>query len=387
MERHTSPILAPFIDAEYRDKRAGARSPAPLRGGIVGYGFIAEHGHVPAYAIAGAASFQIAAVADTCPARREKARAALPTARIYDDPVALLDAERGRLDFVDVATPPCDHARIVEAALSRSFHVLCEKPLATNVEEARSMIFRARRMRRVLFPCHNYKHAPVIKAVRRILDAAQIGRVRLVTLQTFRTTHAKGVDEWRRDWRRESRFSGGGIAMDHGTHTFYLAFDWLGAYPTTITAKMSTSGEFDTEDDFACSMTFPTGSATAHLTWNAGVRKVIYTIHGERGAVRVEDDDVELALLDDGEPTRVEPAGTCDMKRERIASGWMDATHVDWFRSLFDHFAEAIRHHDFVGEETESSLRCVELISGAYASARNGSRELKLRGLPLARVA
>ena len=42
-------------------------------------------------------------------------------------------------------------------------------------------------------------------------------------------------------------------------------------------------------------MTFPSGTATAHLTWTAGVRKVIYTIHGERGAIRVEDDDVEVA--------------------------------------------------------------------------------------------
>src|SRR6185437_2589392 len=128
------------------------------------------------------------------------------------------------------------------------------------------------------------------------------GQVRLVTLQTFRNTHAKGVDEWRRDWRRQHRYSGGGIAMDHGSHTFYLAFDWLGAFPTSITAKMSATAGFDTEDNFSCSMDFPNGgTATAHLTWTAGVRKVIYTIHGERGAVRVEDDDVEVAVMNAGQ--------------------------------------------------------------------------------------
>ncbi len=46
---------------------------------------------------------------------------------------------------------------------------------------------------RVIFPCHNYKHAPVIKTVRAVLDAGRIGKVHLVTLQTFRNTHARGV--------------------------------------------------------------------------------------------------------------------------------------------------------------------------------------------------
>jgi predicted dehydrogenase len=354
---------------------APSSSPRLLRGAVVGYGFISERGHVPAYALPGATEFEIVAVADTCARRREKARAALPRARVYSDHEQMLEVEHGHLDFVDVTTPPCDHARIARRALSYGLHVLCEKPLATSGEEARGMITHARETRRVLFPCHNYKHAPVIKAVRQLLDTGLIGQVRLVTLQTFRNTHAKGTDDWRRDWRREKRFSGGGIAMDHGSHTFYLAFDWLNDYPTAITAKMSTLGDFDTEDNFACAMTFPNGTATAHLSWTAGVRKVIYTIHGERGAVRVEDDDVEVAVMsgDKGEGQMM-----WEMKKQKVASEWMDASHVGWFRSLFDQFAEAIGEGDFVNAETEASARCVELITTAYASALDGSRERAL---------
>ncbi|MGA7120671.1 MAG: Gfo/Idh/MocA family oxidoreductase [Polyangiaceae bacterium] len=358
--------------------------PRTLRGAIVGYGFISEHGHLPAYSRPGETNFEIVAVADVCAARREKARAALPFARIYDSHLAMLDAERGRIDFVDVSTPPSDHARVTLAALARGLHVLCEKPLATTAEEARGMVAQARQTRRVLFPCHNYKHAPVIKAVRRILDTGEMGRVRLVTLQTFRTTHAKGVDEWRRDWRREKHFSGGGIAMDHGSHTFYLAFDWLGAYPTSITAKMSTLGNFDTEDNFACAITFPNGTATAHLTWTAGVRKVIYTIHCEGGAVRVEDDDIEVAVMS-GE--LAERQATWKVEKHEVASDWMDASHVGWFRSLLDEFADAIRREDYVSRETEASVQCVELITMAYVSAIHGSRERNLSQTPLVRVA
>ncbi|HEX4447202.1 MAG TPA: Gfo/Idh/MocA family oxidoreductase [Polyangiaceae bacterium] len=357
------------------------RSPPPkaLRGAIVGYGFISERGHMPAYRLPGPTKFDIVAVADICAARRAKARAALPDARVYASHEELLAAEGGRIDFVDVTTPPSEHGPIARAALSRGLHVLCEKPLATSGAEARSMAMLAREVRRVLFPSHNYKHAPVIKAVRQVLDAGLVGTVRQVTLQTFRNTHAKGVDEWRRDWRREARYSGGGIAMDHGSHTFYLAFDWLGTFPTAITAKMSTLGDFDTEDNFSCAITFPNGTATAHLTWTAGVRKVIYTIHGERGAIRVEDDDVEVAVM-------AEHGGlaqtTWEMKKEKVASAWMDASHVGWFRSLFDQFAVAVANDDFVGKETEASVHCVELISAAYASAHDRSIERPLGKQP-----
>jgi predicted dehydrogenase len=343
----------------------------------VGYGFISERGHMPAYARPGVTHFEIVAVADVCAARREKARQALPGARIYETHRELLMAERGRIDFVDVSTPPCDHAAVARAALASGLHVLCEKPLATSAEEARAMVTAARESRRVLFPCHTYKHAPVVKAVRRVLDADLIGRPSVVTLQTFRNTHARGVDEWRRDWRRERRYSGGGIAMDHGSHTFYLAFDWLGEYPTDITAKMSTLGSYDTEDNFSCTMSFPNGTATATLSWTAGVRKVIYTIHGDRGAVRVEDDDVEIAVKTNGHDG--EDHVTWEMKEHHVASEWMDASHAGWFRSLLDQFGRAIEAGDHVSRETEASVRCVELITSAYASAFDRSRERQLQ--------
>jgi predicted dehydrogenase len=360
-----------------------------LRGAIVGYGFIMERGHVAGYQRRAGVDgdVEIVAVADVSEQRRELARRHLPGVRVYADHQSLLAAESGPgrqgLDFVDIATPPCDHADVAHAALDRGLHVLCEKPLATSIDEARGMLRHARESGRVIYPCHNYKHAPVIKAVRRVLDAGRIGRVHLVTLQTFRNTHAKGVGEWRTDWRRERRFSGGGIAMDHGSHTFYLAFEWLRAYPTAITARASSMGSFDTEDDFTCSLKFPTGVASAHLSWNAGVRKVMYTVHGDRGAVRVEDDSIEVATQVPAADGSAVAAGSAVWKfeREEISSDWMDSSHVTWFNSLFDDFKGAIERRDFVGKEAQEAFLCVQLIATAYASARDGSRELPLPGL------
>jgi predicted dehydrogenase len=343
-----------------------------LRGAVIGYGFISATGHIPAYLKRSQdlADVAIVAVADICPLRRNLAQEAIPEARIYSDYRELLDAEASRLDFVDISTPPCDHAAIAHAALAGGFHVLCEKPLTRTTEEARSLLDHAKRVERVLFPCHNYKHAPMIKAIREIIQNGRIGKIRSVTVNIYRNAHAKGVTEWNSHWRREARYSGGGIAMDHGSHSFYLTFDWFGSYPTAVTAQMSNlePGKYDTEDDFTAVLTFPTGSAHVHLTWTAGVRKVIYTVEGEKGAIMMEDDDLQIETMN----------GVRDVEKKSISSHWADASHATWFDALFEGFRDAIERRDFAGKEAQEALLCVQLINTAYRSAREGSRELAL---------
>jgi predicted dehydrogenase len=353
-----------------------------LRGALIGYGFIAGHGHVPAYLQRknGHNDVEIVAVADICEARRELARKVLPEARIYNDYLSLLDGELG-LDFVDIATPPCDHGKIALEALKRGLHVLCEKPLTHSLEEAQALMDQALKSERVIFPCHNYKHAPVVKAINETIQSGRIGKVRSITLNTFRNTHAKGVLEWNTHWRRHTVFSGGGIAMDHGSHSFYLAFDWMGSYPTAVTAKMSNlePQKYDTEDNFSCALTFPTGVANLNLTWTAGVRKVIYTIQGERGGIMVDDDDMQISVMRPTQgPDIAQGAVTWETERRSISSHWMDASHVNWFNSLFDQFKHAIEKREFVGREARESLLCVQLILAAYRSARTGCQEISL---------
>src|SRR6476660_2208504 len=102
----------------------------PLRGAIAGFGFIAERGHLPAYR-EHPERFQIAAIAESCEARARIAREHLPGVRVYASVAAMLSNERD-LDFIDISTPPSEHAAIAHAALDRGLHVLCEKPITTS---------------------------------------------------------------------------------------------------------------------------------------------------------------------------------------------------------------------------------------------------------------
>jgi predicted dehydrogenase len=249
--------------------------------------------------------------------------------------------------------------------------VLCEKPLTTSVAQARALVEAARAHRRVVFPAHNYKHAPVVKFANDVVRSGRIGAVRAVTLNTFRTTHAKGVKEWKTDWRREKKISGGGIAMDHGSHSFYLTFAWLGTLPTHVTAKTLTlDSHWDTEDNLNAVLTFPNGYAHTFLTWTAGVRKVVYSLQGADGALVIDDDDWELTTGKSSPKPAVE--------KGVIESDWMDASHTRWFNSLFDQFRTAIATSDFVNRELREAVACVQIIETCYRSSAEGSRELPL---------
>jgi predicted dehydrogenase len=368
------------------------RSPECLRGALIGFGFIMEQGHAAAYRRRRTTrgDVDIVAIADISEARRAAARVAFPEARIYASHDALLAAEADGLDFVDIATPPGSHAAIALASLDAGVHVLCEKPLCTTVSDAAMLLARANHVERVLFPCHNYRHAPVIKAVREVLDSGVIGRVHTVTLQTFRNTHARGVAEWNPDWRRERAYSGGGIAMDHGSHAFYLIFDWMDALPITVSARarnglQGSGAPHDTEEDFTCTIGFPHGYATVHLTWTAGVRKVLYTLHGDRGAIRVEEDHIEIAHMSP-DPSR-SYQGKWEFERRTISSDWMDSSHSSWFDSLFDEFRSAMDAGNFSGEDAQTAFECIQLIQAAYLSASQQSREVPISRPNVARLA
>ena len=362
---------------------------ARLRGAIFGYGFIASKGHMPAYKRlqTRSDSAEIVAIVDSCDGRRAAALREHPDIGVFADAETMFRACRGALDFIDIATPPVFHYPLARLAVDSGLHVLCEKPLVFTCAEAADLVERARNRRRVVMPCHNYRHAPVIKAMGAAIDAGRIGEVNAVTLNTFRITHARGVPEWMPDWRRNREFSGGGIVMDHGSHSFYVCFDWLRSYPSSISAKATClrPRADDVEDNFAASLEFPGGLANVHLTWTAGVRKVIYTVQGERGGITAEDDAIEVATQRRTNGPDVAHAVEWIIDKSVAASHWMDASHSAWFEPVFEAFFGAIDQEEFVPRDLIDACMCVATIDAAYRSAADGGRETAIKTPPFAR--
>ena len=97
---------------------------------------------------------------------------------------------------------------------------------------------------------------------------------------------------------------------------------------------------------------------------------MIYTIHGANGAIKVEDDEVEIH--------RKRAGGQVDVERRIAASHWMDASHAEWFKALQLQFVQAIRAGQWVGQEARDAAMCVQLIETAYASARADGKQLAI---------
>src|SRR5205807_5205737 len=88
---------------------------------------------------------------------------------------------REDVDLVDVCTPGDTHAEIAVAALEAGKHVLCEKPLANTVEEARAMVAAAERAQArgvQSMVAFNYRRVPAIALARRLVEQGRIGEIR-----------------------------------------------------------------------------------------------------------------------------------------------------------------------------------------------------------------
>jgi predicted dehydrogenase len=328
-----------------------------LRGALVGFGSIAECRHAPVYA-SKALPLRIVAVAEPCGARHAAIRARLPEARTYPNFERLLAREA--LDFVDVCTPASEHMKVSLAAFARGLHVLCERPLAMNLLQARRMVSAATRAQSVLFPVHSYLHAPIIRAVRGLLSHDLIGPVRLVTIDTWRADRARGGAPWHRDRRREPSYAGAGI----------LAFEWLGGYPSSVSAWTPSVRGDAVEGNAMCTMVFARGIARAHISRSNCMLRAMYFLHGDRGSIRVAGDELEVVA--------VSADGLVRSWKSSLPSNRRDPANASWFDGVLRGFTHAVERRDFVGREANDAFMGIRVASAALSSARRGGTPIVL---------
>ncbi|MBV1854191.1 Gfo/Idh/MocA family oxidoreductase [Catellatospora sp. NEAU-YM18] len=130
---------------------------------------------------------------------------------------------RDDIDVIDVCTPGDSHAEIAIAALAAGKHVLCEKPLANTVAEARAMVAAAdaARAQGVRTICgFNYRRVPAVTLMRQMVEAGRLG--------TIRHVRAVYLQDWIIDpefplvWRLQRERAGSGALGDIGAHIIDL---------------------------------------------------------------------------------------------------------------------------------------------------------------------
>ena len=140
--------------------------------------------------------------------------------------------EREDVGLVDISSSGDTHHEFALAALEAGKHVLCEKPLANTLSEAREMVEAAERSGTVSMVCHNYRRVPAVQLAKRLLEEGRLGKIR----------HWRAVylQDWLLDpnapmsWRLRKETGGAGPLADLGSHLVDLAHFLVGPVTEVI---------------------------------------------------------------------------------------------------------------------------------------------------------
>ena len=245
---------------------------------IVGCGGIAKS---HAAAIEELDGLELAAVVDTDPEALAAAEQAW-RAPGYDSIGALLSGPT--IDVACICTPPATHRALAEEFLGAGVDVLCEKPLATSVEDAEAMIRAAERADRKLAVSDKFRHvADLVEAGRRV-QAGEIGRPLHYAVSFCAPVDVRGR------WPSDPALSGGGVLMDNGPHAFDVLSHVLDAPIAEVKAVLGEPVLAPPVEDTA-EMLFRTESGTTgriELSWAYFTKDLDYlVVQGTEGTVRV----------------------------------------------------------------------------------------------------
>ena len=263
--------------------------------GIIGCGKIAQVRHIPEYA--GHPQARLAGFYDL---NQERARELAEKwgGKAYSSWEEML-ADPG-IDAVSVCVANNAHAQLSIAALRAGKHVLCEKPMATTLEDCEAMVAAARESGKFLMIGQNQRLTKAHQKARELVENGTLGKI-----LTFRTTFGHGgpetwsVDPGKNTWFFDKSKAAMGAMADLGIHKTDLIQYLLGQTVVETTAKVTTldkrgaDGQLIGVDDNAICIYRMSGGAIGTMTasWTFyGAEDNSTVLYGTKGILRIYDD-------------------------------------------------------------------------------------------------
>jgi len=340
---------------------------------LVGCGRISER-HFDA--IAKTPSLQLVAVCDDVAERARQAGEKM-SVPFYTSFAQLL--EERPCDVVAICTPSGLHPRHGIMAAEKGAHVICEKPMATRLEEADALVHACDEAGVYLFVVKQNRLNPAIQLLKRSIDLGRFGRIYLAntTVRWQRPQSYYDMAPWRGTWEFD-----GGAFMNQASH-YVDMIQWLVGPVETVSAKTATlARRIESEDSGVAVLRFRNGAlGTIEVTMLAYPRNLegSVTILGEKGSVKVGG----TAL------NRIETwefAEYHDIDREaELLLGAPNPLSVygSGHTPYYENVARVLRGEAAPETDGREGRKSLELILGIYESAR-AEREiaLPLRAFP-----
>ncbi|MCC7021583.1 MAG: Gfo/Idh/MocA family oxidoreductase [Thermomicrobiales bacterium] len=250
-----------------------------LRWGMIGASTIGREWM--AAAIAAQPDAEVAAVAGSDPERAQRYARELGIAKAHAFVTDLLaDPE---IDIVYISTTNESHAAHTLAAARAGKHVLCEKPLALRVEDARAMVGACQAAGVVLGTNHHLRNAATHRAMRDLIASGAIGQP-----LAARVFHAVSLPPHLRGWRIDRPEAGGGVILDITVHDADTLRFVLGDEVESVTAMTASQGMgmSGIEDAAMGVMRFRNGTlAQFHDAFTVGHAPTGFEVHGTEGSL------------------------------------------------------------------------------------------------------
>lgn len=336
--------------------------------GVIGCGSITKFRHAPEYAAH--KDVEIAGFFDLQPERAAE-MAAQFGGQVYDTVEAMLADPS--IAAVSVCAANRDHARITIAALQAGKHVLCEKPMATSVEDAEKMNAAARETQKYLMIGHNQRLAEAHLKAKKILSSGELGKV-----LSFRTSfsHA-GPETWSADksvntWFFRKKDAIMGAMGDLGIHKADLIRWLIGdeivevmALVTALDKKGPDGKLIEVDDNAICILQSKTGIiGTLSVSWtNYGAEDNSTILYCSEGVMKIYDNpDYPVELFKKNGEKVFYQIGKIQTNQNQTKSG------------VIDLFVDSIINHTPPEISGEEGLAALKIIAGCMESSRTGQK-------------
>ena len=332
-----------------------------LRIGLIGAGDVARAAHLPSFAAN--KKVEIAAVADPDTASAGSVAQHFGIGKVVEDYHEILDDPS--ISAVDICAPHYLHYQIAMDALNEGKHVICEKPIAMNLEEADGMIEAAHELGLWLLITLNQRFMPIHRKVKEFITGGRLGKPFLVNAQIVGNvmTPLSDANHWKNTWDR----AGGGAFFDTGTHIIDLMHYWFGE-PTAVNASLKrliTKPENKADDNAAVILEYD-DDLIANLIISYSQENEPWSekkfIFGTGGNIAmISEAAVPMFFVVDNSPEMVEV--------EHKADWWA------WSHDLaLRHFVDCILENAEPIVTAEDARAALKTILAAYQSAKEGRR-------------
>jgi predicted dehydrogenase len=304
-------------------------------------------------------------VAGALSAEAKKAKASgeelgLAAERIYTDFKEMAKSEAGRKDGIEavaIVTPNHMHVPAAMAFIEHGIHVICDKPLALSLKEARALEKLLARKKNVIFALtHNYSGYPMIRQAKAMVAAGELGEIRVVQgeyPQDWLTTALEKTGQKQAAWRTDPKRSGaGGCIGDIGTHTYQLMCEVSGLKAEELSADLTSFVKGRVLDDNANVMLRFKGGAKGML-WASQVAPgnengLKIRVYGTKGGLEWKQEDPnQLWYTPYGEPKRLITRGGAGSNAAagrvtRVPPGHPEG-YLEGFANVYSEVARAIK--------------------------------------------